>query len=196
VRDIDWGEMQWLNEPATAAIDGMALVVETGPDTDFWHQTGYGFIHADGHFLGLLLNGDAAIEVTFRADLSERFDQAGLMLYAAPDVWLKTGVERSDGQLFASVVATAGHSDWSIAPLPPEAEGQALTFRASRAGDGVTIRYRVGDAATWQMLRLAYMPPDAEMRAGPMCCSPTRAGLSVRFESVRVGPPDAKLHED
>lgn len=193
---VGWSEMTWLNEPPAWRIDRGELEVETGRETDFWRETAYGFVHDDGHFLGAPLVGDAAVEVAFRGDFVARFDQAGLMLRAAPEVWLKAGVELSDGQLFASVVATVGHSDWSVAPLPSSARGRALTFRASRTGDGVTVRYRVGEEPTWRLLRVAYLPPAAELAAGPMCCSPTRAGLRVRFESVRVGPPDERLHED
>jgi uncharacterized protein len=196
MRTTPWSEMRWLNEPPVARYDGDALVVETGRDTDFWRRTSYGFIHDDGHFLAAPLAGDAALEVTFAADFSHQFDQAGLMLRAGPELWLKTGVERADGRLFASVVVTVGMSDWSVAPLPDSARGEALTFRASRVGDGVTVRYRIGDERGWRLLRVAYLPPEADLEAGPMCCSPTRAGLSVRFEPVRVGPPDAALHED
>jgi len=192
---IPWGDMEWFNEPPTVSHEGNDLVVKTGKDTDFWRRTSYGFTHDDGHFLGAPLAGDAAIEVTFRADFHTQFDQAGLMLRAGPELWLKTGVELSDGQLYASVVVTVGMSDWSVSPLSGSSRGRALSFRASRSGDAVTVRYRVGEAPTWNLLRAAYLPPDAELWGGPMCCSPTREGLSVRFEPVRVGPPDAGLHE-
>ncbi len=196
MRTIPWSEMRWLNEPAAVQQDGDDLVVTTGKDTDFWHRTSYGFTHDDGHFLGAPLAGDAAVEVTFEADFSHQFDQAGLMLRAAPALWLKTGVERADGQLYASVVVTVGMSDWSVTPLPDSARGAPLTFRASRAGDAVTVRCRIGDEPGWRLLRVAYLPPEAVVSAGPMCCSPTRAGLSVRFAPVRVGAPDATLHEE
>jgi len=196
MKTIPWGEMEWLNEPPASTIEGDDLVVETGRNTDFWRKTGYGFTHDDGHFLGLPLAGNAAIEVTFRADFTSQFDQAGLMLRAGPATWIKTGVELSDGQLYASVVVTNEMSDWSVSPVPERAMGHALTFRASRKGDGVTIRYRIGEEPGWRLLRVAYLPPEAELLAGPMCCSPSREGLSVRFEPVRVGPPDAQLHEE
>ena len=191
---IDWGRMTWLNEPSVVRHEGSDLVMETGRNTDFWRVTSYGFTHDDGHALGLPLDGDAAVEASFRAGFEAQFDQAGLMLRAGPELWLKTGVELSDGRLFASVVVTVEQSDWSVAPLPDAARDQVLTFRASRASDAVTVRYRIEDG-DWQLLRVAYFPPDAKVSAGPMCCSPTREGLSVRFESVRVGPPDAALHE-
>ena len=195
MRTIDWVAMTWLNEPLQAEADGDGLVVTTRRETDFWQRTGYGFVHDDGHFLGAPFPAAAAIEVTFRGDFSAQFDQAGLMLRAGPDAWLKTGVELTDGELFASVVVTNQMSDWSVASLPATAHGSALTFRASRTGDAVTVRYRVHAEPDWRLLRVAYLPPQLELLAGPMCCSPTREGLSVRFWPVRVGPPDAALHE-
>jgi hypothetical protein len=190
---IPWHEMTWLNPPERAEVVGSQLEVVTRPMTDFWRTTSYGFVHDDGHLLGASLAREAAMEVTFTSELTEMFDQAGLMLRAAPDLWIKTGVELSDGVLLASAVVTLGRSDWSVAPLPAGSAGMPITVRASRSGDAVTIRYRVG-ATGFRLLRVAYMPPEAELLAGPMCCSPSRGGLVVRFEPVRVGPPDVQLH--
>lgn len=195
MRTIEWHEATWLNEPPRIHDEGDALVVVTGHETDFWRRTSYGFTHDDGHFLGLPLAGDSAIEVTFQAAFERAFDQAGLMLRADAAHWIKAGVELSDGVLYASAVVTVDMSDWSVAPLPDSYRGQALTVRASRTGDAVTIRYRIEDEDGWRFLRLAYLPPGLELRAGPMCCSPSREGLTVRFEPVRLGPPDASLHE-
>ena len=196
MRTIPWGQLTWLNEPPGAEYDGAVLRVTTGRETDFWQRTSYDFIHDDGHFLGLPLEGAAALEVTFEADFEGAFDQAGLMLRSDAEHWIKAGVELSDGVLYAGAVVTVGRSDWSVSPLPEGAGAGRLTFRASRTGDAVTIRYRVGDEPGWRFLRLAYFPPESAVLAGPMCCSPTRAGLSVRFWPVRVGPPDASLHEE
>jgi regulation of enolase protein 1 (concanavalin A-like superfamily) len=193
---IPWSAMTWINEPPSAVIDGQDLVVSSARESDFWQRTSYGFVRANGHVLGTPLAGEAAIEVGFRANFEAQFDQAGLMLWAAPELWLKSGVELSDGQLYASAVVTVGMSDWSVAPLPEAATGAALTFRASRSGDAVTVRYRIAAEPDWRFLRLAYLPPEARLVAGPMCCSPSRGGFSVRFESVRVGPPDAALHAE
>lgn len=82
-----------------------------------------------------------------------------------------------------------------MAPLPPSAMGARFTVRASRRGDAVTIRYRIDDAEPMRLLRVAYIPPEAQLLGGPMCCSPSRDGLVVDFEPVRVGPPDAQIHE-
>jgi uncharacterized protein len=195
MNQIPWEAMVWTNPPARADIVDDTLEVVTRLKSDFWQVTSYGFVRDDGHLLAAPFPGEAAIELTFRANFYEPFDQAGLMLRAAPDRWIKAGVELSDGVLFASAVVTLGHSDWSVAQLPAETRGLPITIRASRAGDAVTIRYKVGDGP-FRLLRLAYLPPETEVVAGPMCCSPSRAGLVVRFDPVRVGLPDAALHEE
>ena len=72
-------------------------------------------------------------------------------------------------------------------------------FTINATGDschGVTLRYRIGSGGAWRLLRVAYMPPEADVIAGPMCCSPTRGGLVVRFERVRVGACDHRLHDE
>jgi regulation of enolase protein 1 (concanavalin A-like superfamily) len=93
-------------------------------------------------------------------------------------------------------VVTRDLSDWSVAPLPAGSAALPITIRASRAGDSVTLRYRVGGEGRLRLLRVAYLPPEAELLVGPMCCSPSRGGLVIRFEPVRLGPPDGHLHDE
>ncbi|HEX8537710.1 MAG TPA: DUF1349 domain-containing protein [Cystobacter sp.] len=46
------------------------------------------------------------------------------------------------------------------------------------------------------MVRLAPFPEAASYQVGPMCCTPQRAGLSVRFSEFRLTPPLGKdLHD-
>lgn len=194
--EIPWQDLAWVNPPERAEIVGRRLEVTTRSETDFWRSTSYGFVHDDGHFLGGELDDEVALEVTFRGEFSRPFDQAGLMLRATPEVWIKAGVELSDGVLFASSVVTIGRSDWAVATLPSEAGRLPLTIRASRRGDAVTLRYRVGDETPMRLLRVAYLPPELPLQGGPMCCSPSRGGLVVIFEPPRIGPPDAQLHEE
>ena len=196
VSDITWDAMRWVNPPPSAEVTDGVLEVTTGTDTDFWRTTSYGFVHDSGHFLGTPLVGDAGVELTFSGDFMAQFDHAGLMLRAAPDLWLKAGVELTDGELFASVVVTIGRSDWSVAPVELGRSDRPITIRASRVGDSVTIRYGVGPGAELRLLRVAHLPEAAAFDVGPFCCSPTRTGLVVRFDPMQIGPPDARLHAE
>jgi regulation of enolase protein 1 (concanavalin A-like superfamily) len=194
---IDWAAGAWTREPAATRVDGDALVVAAFEGSDFWRTTHYGFIHDDGHALLGEWPADAAIEVTFDASsLTALYDQAGLMLWAGPDQWIKTGLELSDGVLHLGAVVTNGVSDWSLAPVP-EWAGQLVTMRASRAGgagDAVVLRARTSTSG-WRTVRVAPFT-SGEASAGPLVCAPMRGDLEVRFTRWELAPVDVDLHED
>ena len=189
---INWADGSWTNPPVAAVPDGEALVVEAAEGSDAWRTTSYGFIHDTEHALLVDLPQEAAMEVTFRADFSQQFDQAGILLRLDGEHWIKAGTEYADGILQAGAVVTWPLSDWSVAPVPAW-QGRAVTIRASRTGDAVTFRARAA-GEPWQFLRLAPVPASAPLQAGPLVCAPTRAGLKVRLLGWRLATPDDSLH--
>jgi uncharacterized protein len=132
------------------------------------------------------------VEVGYVAEFDELYDQAGLMVRVDESRWLKAGTEFTDGAPHLSTVVTDGVSDWSQAAVP-EWAAREVTVRVSRAGDALTVRARAGDEP-WRTIRLAPLSPDAVATAGPACCSPKRAGLTVRFTRFATGPADTALH--
>ena len=193
MRKVDWNDLQWLNPPADAARAGEDLMVTSLAGSDFWRTTHYGFVHDNGHFLGMPVDGDVAVEATFVGEFSGQWDQAGLFIRADAREWIKAGVEYVDGVLQASVVVTHDRSDWSVGPLPRLSPTSRVTVRASRKGDSVTIRLWP-DGGEPQTIRVAYLAPEARVRVGLMCCS-DRAGLRVRFEPLRIDEPDPEAPE-
>jgi regulation of enolase protein 1 (concanavalin A-like superfamily) len=189
---VAWESGHWTHEPVSARIDGDALVVTAAEGTDAWRTTSYGFIHDTEHALLTPFDNGTAVEVSFTGDFSGNFDQAGVFIRTDDENWIKTGVEFSDRVLQLGAVVTRGLSDWSVAPVPHWA-GRRITVRASRSGDAVAIRARVDDEP-FALIRLAPLAPDAVAEAGPFLCAPSRAGLTVRFESWTVGPADESLH--
>lgn len=178
--------------PQAVTEEGTDLLVTAVEGSDAWRHTSYGFVHDDAHALLAELADPGAVEVSFDADYGEQFDQAGLLLRADAETWLKAGVEMSDGTLQVGAVVTLGRSDWSVAPVPDWA-GRRVTVRASRSGDAVTVRARVDDEP-FRLVRLAHVPAGLPVSAGPYCCAPTRSGLVVRFRRWATGPADAALH--
>ncbi len=193
MRDIGWDTAIWLNEPPDVRIDDRDLLVTTAADSDFWRTTSYGFERDSGHALLTPFPRDSAVEVTFVAAFDELYDQAGLMVRVDPRTWVKAGIELTDGVPHVSSVVTTGQSDWSMAPVP-EWAGRTVTVRVSRSGDALTIRARA-ERQPWRMIRLAPLAPGAVASAGPFCCSPQRAGLTVRFKRFATGAADARLHD-
>ena len=189
---VPWSAGRWTTPPVAVADEGGDLLVTAARGSDAWRHTAYGFVHDDAHALLAPLADPGAVEVSFDAAWGEQFDQAGLVLRAGPDTWLKAGVEVSDGVLQVGAVVTLGRSDWSVAPVPDWA-GRRVTVRASRSGDAVTVRARV-DEEPFRLVRVAPFPEGLPAAAGPYCCAPTRDGLVVRFRGWAVGPADPALH--
>jgi regulation of enolase protein 1 (concanavalin A-like superfamily) len=192
--DIDWNSGTWTTAPARVEIgdDGMRVTAVEGSDA--WRITSYGFIHDTEHALLVPFEQNSAMEVAFHLDFEAQFDQAGIFVKVDDTTWIKTGVERSDGEDSLGAVVTRGMSDWSLSPVPGW-HGRLVTIRASRSGDALTIRARVDNEA-WRLVRVAPLDPDAAVTAGPMCCAPSRADLTVHFTSWRVVEADESLHPE
>jgi regulation of enolase protein 1 (concanavalin A-like superfamily) len=184
--------MQWLNEPPVWQADKGRLRVVTGPKTDFWRITHYGFIRHNGHFYHERRTGDFTIQAKIEAKYEAPYDQAGVMIRVDSANWIKAGVEYTDGLPHFSVVVTRDFSDWSV--LPAESAGP-VWLRLTRSGSAILIQYSV-DGLSFPMLRLAYFPEVSLTEVGLMCCSPEREGLEVEFSSFHIGEPvGAALHE-
>ncbi len=192
MKRIDWADGHWTNEPEAAEAEGDALVVTARESSDAWRTTAYGFVHDTEHALLAPFPAGTAMEVTFTGAFTGEFDQAGVFVRVDDETWVKAGVEFADGALQLGAVVTDRMSDWSVSPVG-EWAGRRITVRASRAGDAVTIRARVDDEP-FRLVRLAPLDPHVDVQAGPLICAPTRAGLTVRFESWTTGPSDAALH--
>ena len=183
----------WLNEPADWRLEDETLLVTTDAKADFWRETHYGFVRDSGHVLAFRIAGDFTAELRVRARYEALYDQAGLMVRIDEAHWVKAGIELSDGRAMLSSVLTAGRSDWATAPFGHDASDFRL--RAT-VRDGV-LRLQVScDGEVWPLCRLCPFPPAASYLVGPMCCTPERAGLQVRFSDFRVGTPIAKALHD
>jgi regulation of enolase protein 1 (concanavalin A-like superfamily) len=185
--------MDWLNEPPAWREEDGVLTVTTGPKTDFWRETHYGFVRDDGHFRHRTVKGDFSATVEFGGDYQELYDQAGLMLRLDGRNWIKAGIEYVGGRQMLSVVVTRDFSDWSTMPLPDTAEWVKL--RVTRQGAAVRVDWGILGDTSWSLLRLAYLPSADSLLTGPMCCSPQREGFVARFRGFHVGPlSDEDLH--
>lgn len=179
--------MEWLNEPANWQRTGDVLTVSVDPSTDFWRETGYGYIRDSGHVYGEVLAGDLDVSVRMRCTLGTQYDQAGVMLRADERTWLKTGVEFFEGRARLSTVLTLGRSSWMVTDLPEGTD--EIVLRVSRRGDAVEVRYVIEDGPA-ELAALVYMPPGREVLAGVMAAAPEGPGFRVVFHDLRITEPD------
>lgn len=194
VDDISWSSGTWTNAPVEALTAGDGLRVTAVEGSDAWRLTSYGFVHDSEHALLAPFPNGTAIEVTFRLDFTDQFDQAGIFVSVDEETWIKAGVERSDGENSLGAVVTRVFSDWSLSPVP-DWHGKLVTIRASRSGNALTVRARV-DGGDWRLVRVAPLDEEATVTAGPMCCAPSRSGLQVQFTAWQTGAADGSLHPD
>jgi uncharacterized protein len=179
--------MEWLNEPSSWQRTGDVLTVSVDPSTDFWRETGYGYIRDSGHVYGEVLAGDLDVSVRLRCVLEAQYDQAGVMLRADEQTWLKTGIEFFEGRPRLSTVLTLGRSSWMVTDLPGGSDD--ILLRVSRRGDAVEVRYLVGDGQP-ELAALVYMPPDRAVLAGVMCAAPEGPGFRVSFHDLQIAERD------
>ena len=183
----------WLNEPCDWNLQDGVLTVTTDAKTDFWRETHYGFTRDNGHFFHCAAAGDFTAELRVAARYSELYDQAGLMVRIDAANWVKAGIEMSDGRAWLSSVLTLGRSDWATGIF----EGDPADFRLRATVKSGVLRLQVSaDGRLWRLARLSPFPRADSYAVGPMCCTPERAGLRVRFSEFTVGAAQERgLHD-
>ncbi|KAI6087497.1 hypothetical protein F4821DRAFT_235951 [Hypoxylon rubiginosum] len=127
------------------------FTLEAAPGTDIWRKpptTNIWNAPISRTSSGLLKKFQSA-RVTFWADWTERYDQAGLLLVpkrasstvSPPEKWIKTGIEFYFGRPQLSTVGCDRYADWSVGPLaltanePEPAEVGGVTLEIVREGD-------------------------------------------------------------
>ncbi|KAH9088661.1 hypothetical protein LEN26_019440 [Aphanomyces euteiches] len=200
-RVVDFASGTSISPPESleTLADG-SIVVAPVVGNDAWCRTAYGYSRLDAsRLIGADLPAGRAVELAFRGNFGNPFDQAGLFLDVkfpeghAEDVnWVKAGIEFCDGALQVGAVVTRGWSDWSTSHVPTWAD-KTITIRVSRARDVLIVRAKI-DGEPFRLLRLAYLDPAAVVSAGPYLGTPFKSGLRVNFVSWKTGPADTEFH--
>ncbi|MBW8684179.1 DUF1349 domain-containing protein [Chitinophaga sp. B61] len=175
--------MKWNNEPLHWSGDQKKMTCTVEPDTDYWRITHYGFIRDNGPFYYQELTGNFEASVKITGEYKELYHQAGLMIRIDEKNWIKTGIEYVDGVQQVSAVVTREVSDWSV--VPRHDNPAAVWLKLLRKGDYVEIRYSF-DNTRYDMLRLAYFPPDVQVGIGVVAAAPGKASFHVVFEDFEV----------
>jgi len=187
--DETWkARLKWHNQPRDVFTLNGQLIVRPEAETDFWQKTYYGFTPDNGHFLYLELSGDFDLETHVHFSFAHEFDQAGLMVRADAEHWLKTSVEyQTQGPSSLGAVITNIYSDWSVSDF----EGTHVYLRVRRLGDVFGVYHSV-DAQNWRLMRIGKLPISDQVKAGLYACSPKGAGFEARFDYLMLLPPGSR----
>lgn len=181
-------DFRWTNEPPSWSLDSDgALTFTTGPKTDFWQRTHYGFRRDDGHVFAAEVSGDFTLTARLVAEPTAQYDQCGLVCRIGPEDWAKCSVEYEDATLsrLGSVVTVGGYSDWATQDV---AALTTVYYRLDRRGADIRFSWSE-DGASWHQMRIAHLDTGGgPVLAGVYGCSPTGPGTRCRADGIRVGP--------
>lgn len=175
----------WLNEPPRFQT-GHGLEIWTGPQTDFWQNTHYGFVHDDGHCLLLTLRGDFVLSTHVAFEPRGQYDQCGLMVRADAENWIKVATEYENTEIsrLGSVVTNLGYSDWATQDIA--STHREMWYRLTKQGPDFTIENSY-DGQNWLQMRITHLHhlPDT-LEVGVYACSPIVQDTWCRFEFVSI----------
>jgi regulation of enolase protein 1 (concanavalin A-like superfamily) len=176
-------EMHWLNQPKKFNGNAKKLTFTVEPGTDFWQVTHYGFKRDNGPFNYAEVDGDFKVSVKVTGSYNELFHQAGLMIRIDEKNWIKTGIEFVDGKQNVSAVVTRDVSDWSV--ITRSDSPKSVWLKLLRKGDYAEIKYSF-DGKNYEMLRLAYFPPNVKVQVGMVAAAPGKLSFPVTFENFEI----------
>ena len=185
--------MQWFNEPEAWSIKNNKLSMQVTPQSDYWRISHYGFTVDDAPFLYTTRGGEFEVKVKISGDYKVRFDQAGLMLRADKENYIKAGIEFVDGKYNLSAVVTHTTSDWSVIELDEPVE--YVWIKAVRRLDAVEIFYSFDDE-NYTMMRNCWLQDNKPVMVGMMAACPDGNGFKATFEEFTIKHlPDARRLE-
>jgi len=175
--------MKWMNEPASAKIDGTEITVRSRAKTDFWQKTFDGYAADSGHFYHLPASGDFTFSALINGKYATQYDQAGLMVRIDAENWMRCGTEFVDGKRYASVVFTRTYSDGST--LPDLSETEPIWWRVVRKNNSIETFCSL-DGGKFMSVRMGYFPTQPTVEVGLMCAAPSGSGFDASFKALKL----------
>lgn len=167
----------WTREPTSWHAEDRALTWSCPGGTDYWRTTeGLPPVH-NGCSLLTPVDADFELELAVRGHFADRYDQAGLMVLASEERWLKAGIEL-DGEHWLSAVHTRDESDWSRERW----RSPQVRLRAVRASG--TVELFVEEDGRWRIFRTLFLP--GAVAVGPYSCAPRGGGFEAQVGELRI----------
>ena len=180
---------QWFCPPRQHEVTERSVWMMTGPYTDLWQRTYYGFQHDNAHFL---YHETDDISFTFtvkcRFNYKTLFDQCGIAVYLDSDNWFKACIEFHDEQAawLGSVVTKNGYSDW--ASLEISGDNETAWYRLSRRNTDYLIEYSP-DGTNFKQMRIFHFGEEGrKIKMGLMAASPGNSSFEAFFFDITVTP--------
>jgi regulation of enolase protein 1 (concanavalin A-like superfamily) len=182
--------LSWLGAEGDATIDGAALTLRAGPNTDWFNDPDGPTRAASAPVLGFAVTGDCQISAHVSVGFGSAFDAGVLFVHQSDDDYAKLCFEHSPlGDNMVVSVVTRGISDDANGPV---IQGDSVHVRVSRYRSVIAFHSSL-DGMRWDMVRFfALRNPGAPTSIGFSSQSPTGQSCSSTFADIRYtqGPLD------
>ena len=176
----------WMNQPKKKIREqGAEIVVRVPPKTDCWRKTRHNFIMDNAPFYWQKMIGDFELIVKVRGGFGTMYDKAGLMVRRDDETWITSGMEYFNNQVNHSTCVTRDFTDWSLSPLPLNAEKAGIWFCLKRIGNSYESFYSI-DSKEWIQTRQGLFTDAPVVKAGIFCACPMGTEFKVHFEFFRA----------
>lgn len=177
---------RWNNRPTKKITErGTQIILRIPAKTDCWRKTRHNFVMDNAPFNWHKVTGDFEVMVKVSGDLSTMYDKAGLMVRLDEENWILTGMEYFNDRINHSTCVTRDFTDWSLTPLPRNAETMGVWFRLKRDGNSYETSYSL-DADTWVMTRQGPFTDRPVLQVGICGACPMGQEYKVVFDHYKV----------
>lgn len=185
--NVELSRFYWLNKPEHFSINDSVVTIGTGPETDFWQRTHYGFSKNNAPALLTEVAGDFTFSVRAKFRGNAQYDQCGILMYHDEDNWVKVSIEAENEEFsrIGSVVTNLGFSDWASTDIPSFVD-QAW-YRLSRRGRDFLVEFSE-DGLHFHQMRMFHFPKaNSTVQVGVYACSPMKSSFRAVFSDFRIG---------
>lgn len=233
IRGFDASGFEWLHHPVSHWKDSIAenavlgetegtggnivafsptsLVFQPPAKKDFWSRTFYTPLlikhDASGFLYPIPSEKEVTVQLSFRLQAVEQFDQAGILVYLDSQTWIKAGIEFCDDiPRLSTVVCNNGFADWATQIWTDSVIGAHLRITKVSQSSSVVIEVAPLNSlptestapSTFHMVRIAHLEPtNSTWRIGPFAASPiAQRGCQAEFWDFQLGPRQSTVHND
>lgn len=183
---LDTSLLTWKNKPNNYAIGKHRVIMETMPFTDLWAKTHYQFTHNNAPSLTFSIGQNFTFSCKVKYQFKNKYDQAGLLVYANDENWFKVCVEYIDEQtsLVSTVVTFHGFSDWSSYTIGSAVED--MWFRVSHSEQDFFVENSF-DGIVYKQMRMFHMKLRGQkFKVGFFAASPLESSFDAVFSDMIV----------
>ena len=186
---FDTSVLRWTRQPEKFTITDREITITTGPHTDLWQRTYYGFRNDNAPVLQME-TAEEFFSFTVRTEFESshhRFDQCGVVVYLDSENWLKGSIEYENDrfQRLGSVATNRGFSDWDSTDIP--AGVKSMWYRLSRRRSDFCIECSA-DGVEFKQMRICHLFAGAgTVSFGVYACSPEDSSFTARFIDMDLG---------